>query len=375
MALADGARRARRRRSSSAPGSPASTCATAACTGVVTDEGTIRADVVVNAGGMYAPQIARMVGVTVPIVPMAHEYLVTEPFEPRARAAPDAARPRPAGLLPRGGRRPGRGRLRAQPGAVGARRGARRLRGQLLPERLGALRADCSRTRSSGCRRWRRPRSRKLDQRPRGVHARRRVHPRGVATCPGFWVAAGFCAHGLAGAGGMGWQMAEWIVDGEPEPRPVAHGHPPLRRASTAAAATRSRGPPRSTRPTTTSGTRTRSARPGRPLRLSPAYARARELGAVLRREVGLGAGELVRAERGRAATRRLRPRGLGGPELVAGDRRRGARDPRARRGSSTRRSFAKIEVRGPRRARLPAAAVRERRRQAGRAPSPTRRC
>src|ERR671935_23299 len=32
----------------------------------------------------------------------------------------------------------------------------------------------------------------------------------------GFWVAAGFCAHGLAGAGGMGWQVAEWIVNGEP---------------------------------------------------------------------------------------------------------------------------------------------------------------
>ena len=32
----------------------------------------------------------------------------------------------------------------------------------------------------------------------------------------GFWVAAGFCAHGLAGAGGMGKLVAEWIVDGQP---------------------------------------------------------------------------------------------------------------------------------------------------------------
>ena len=38
----------------------------------------------------------------------------------------------------------------------------------------------------------------------------------GESDVPGFWVAAGFCAHGLAGAGGMGWQMAEWIVNGEP---------------------------------------------------------------------------------------------------------------------------------------------------------------
>jgi 4-methylaminobutanoate oxidase (formaldehyde-forming) len=33
----------------------------------------------------------------------------------------------------------------------------------------------------------------------------------------GFFVAAGFCAHGLAGAGGMGKLMAEWIAGGEPE--------------------------------------------------------------------------------------------------------------------------------------------------------------
>ena len=32
----------------------------------------------------------------------------------------------------------------------------------------------------------------------------------------GFWVAAGFCAHGLAGAGGMGKLVAEWILDGVP---------------------------------------------------------------------------------------------------------------------------------------------------------------
>ena len=33
----------------------------------------------------------------------------------------------------------------------------------------------------------------------------------------GFFVAAGFCAHGIAGAGGIGQQMAQWIVEGEPE--------------------------------------------------------------------------------------------------------------------------------------------------------------
>ncbi len=39
---------------------------------------------VVNAGGMYAAEIGRLAGVRVPIVPMAHEYLVTQPFRERA---------------------------------------------------------------------------------------------------------------------------------------------------------------------------------------------------------------------------------------------------------------------------------------------------
>ena len=38
----------------------------------------------------------------------------------------------------------------------------------------------------------------------------------GPTAVRGFWVAAGFCAHGLAGAGGMGKLVAEWIVDGTP---------------------------------------------------------------------------------------------------------------------------------------------------------------
>ncbi|HYY32226.1 MAG TPA: FAD-dependent oxidoreductase, partial [Gaiellaceae bacterium] len=47
--------------------------------GVETDKGRIATDVVVNAGGMFAGEIGRVAGVTVPIVPMAHEYLITRP--------------------------------------------------------------------------------------------------------------------------------------------------------------------------------------------------------------------------------------------------------------------------------------------------------
>src|SRR4029078_8036360 len=49
---------------------------------VLTDAGEIETDVVVNAAGMSAPDVARLVGVTVPLIPMDHQYPLTEPFEP-----------------------------------------------------------------------------------------------------------------------------------------------------------------------------------------------------------------------------------------------------------------------------------------------------
>ena len=48
--------------------------------GVTTDRGEIVADVVVDAAGMCAPEIGRLAGVDVPIIPMAHQYLLTRPL-------------------------------------------------------------------------------------------------------------------------------------------------------------------------------------------------------------------------------------------------------------------------------------------------------
>ena len=48
-----------------------------AVTGVRTDRGDVECELVVDAAGMYAAQVARMVGVRVPIVPMSHQYVVT----------------------------------------------------------------------------------------------------------------------------------------------------------------------------------------------------------------------------------------------------------------------------------------------------------
>ncbi|WP_406871742.1 FAD-dependent oxidoreductase [Aminobacter sp. P9b] len=45
---------------------------------VVTEQGTIVAEHVVNAAGLWAKQVGRMVGIDLPVSPMEHHYLVTE---------------------------------------------------------------------------------------------------------------------------------------------------------------------------------------------------------------------------------------------------------------------------------------------------------
>ena len=44
----------------------------------MTEKGTIRAEHVVNAAGLWAKQVGRMVGLELPVSPLAHHYLVTE---------------------------------------------------------------------------------------------------------------------------------------------------------------------------------------------------------------------------------------------------------------------------------------------------------
>ncbi len=45
---------------------------------VVTEQGTIHAEHVVNAGGLWAREVGAMAGVYLPLLPMAHQYLVTD---------------------------------------------------------------------------------------------------------------------------------------------------------------------------------------------------------------------------------------------------------------------------------------------------------
>ena len=166
----------------------------------------------------------------------------------------------------------------------------------------------------------------------------------GETDVPGFWVAAGGCAHGLAGAGGIGKVMGEWIVDGRPEwdvwpldlrrfgrqyAQPGVHARALVRGAL---AVLRHQVPGRG------EAGRAAAARLAR-LRAPPRARRG------VRREGRLGARQLVRVERGRRRRVAAAAR-LGGRELVAGDRGRGAR--RARGGGALR-PVELLEARGAR--------------------------
>ena len=48
--------------------------------GVVTDQGTIQAEIVVNCAGQWAREIGQLAGVNVPLVSVQHQYIVTEPI-------------------------------------------------------------------------------------------------------------------------------------------------------------------------------------------------------------------------------------------------------------------------------------------------------
>jgi glycine cleavage system aminomethyltransferase T/glycine/D-amino acid oxidase-like deaminating enzyme len=188
--------------------------------GVQTEWGPMEAEVVVNAGGMFAAEIGRMAGVRVPVVPFAHEYLVTQPFRERdgthlpTLRDPDLLvyyREEGGGLVMGGYER------HSAPWSLrsdGLDAIAPDFNGILLEE-------DWERFEEIAINSRRRVPAMEDVQVTRLINGPEAFTPDnefllGESEVRGFFVAAGFCAHGLAGAGGLGEAMAEWIVAGEP---------------------------------------------------------------------------------------------------------------------------------------------------------------
>jgi glycine cleavage system aminomethyltransferase T/glycine/D-amino acid oxidase-like deaminating enzyme len=187
---------------------------------VRTDRGDIDCEVVVNCGGMFAAEIARLAGVRIPVVPMSHQYVVTEAFLPARDARlptlrdPDLLvyfRQEVDGLVMGGYERDPAPFTASRTGldAVPAD-----FNGKLLKEdwpRFEEIATNAAR---------RVPAMATVGVR-RMINGPEAFTPDnefclGETEVAGLFVAAGFCAHGIAGAGGIGRVVAEWIVEGEP---------------------------------------------------------------------------------------------------------------------------------------------------------------
>ena len=181
---------------------------------VDTEQGSIEAEVVVNAGGIYAPEIAAMAELTVPIIPMAHQYLLARIKEQIPEDLPTMRDPdllvyfrRDASGLVMGG-------YERDPAPWGLDGIAGDFNNRLLPE-------DWSRFEPLSQNAIKRVPALEHSDVIKLINGPEAFTPDnefvlGESSVRGLFVAAGFCAHGIAGAGGMGQAMAEWIVDGEP---------------------------------------------------------------------------------------------------------------------------------------------------------------
>jgi len=182
---------------------------------VVTDQGTIKTEIVVNASGMWGREVGKMVGLNLPVVPMAHLYIMTKPIEGVTKEFPNLRDPdllvywreEVGGLITGGYER--------QPATFGLNGIPKDFKFQLLPpdwERFTPLMENSIRRVPA----VENAEVVKLLNGPEGFTPDGEFLL-GPTTVKGFWVACAFCAHGLAGAGGIGKVMAEWIIDGNPE--------------------------------------------------------------------------------------------------------------------------------------------------------------
>jgi dimethylglycine dehydrogenase len=184
---------------------------------VVTEHGTVTADHVVNAGGLWAKQVGLMAGVDLPVTPMQHHYLVTEPIPEVAALKRELVltvdlegftylRHEGQGVLlgvyeldPR------HWHVEGAPWDYGM---------DLIPEEIdriapelakGFKRFPCLET--AGIKRW--------------VNGAFTFTPDGnplVGPVPGlrnYWVACGVMA-GFSQGGGVGLSLAQWMIEGEP---------------------------------------------------------------------------------------------------------------------------------------------------------------
>ncbi|MCX8955063.1 FAD-dependent oxidoreductase [Ruegeria sp. NA] len=188
---------------------------------VVTDKGTIHAEHIVNAGGLWAREVGAMAGVYFPLHPMEHQYLVTDAI-PQIEAIIDAGGEHPHVMDPAGEsylRQEGRGLcigFYEQPCKPWAVDGTPWDFGhELLPD-------DYDKITDSIEFAYRRFPVLAEAGIKSVIHGPFTFAPDGnplVGPVPGmrnYWSACGVMA-GFSQGGGVGLTLAQWMIEGEPE--------------------------------------------------------------------------------------------------------------------------------------------------------------
>jgi 4-methylaminobutanoate oxidase (formaldehyde-forming) len=170
---------------------------------------------VVNAAGIWAPEVGKMAGVAIPIIPMEHQYIITKPVEGVRRGMPTLRDPdllvyfrEELGGLVMGG-------YEHNP----------------IPWALDGIPRDFTKKLLKSNFEHFEPLSRLAMKRVPVVGKAEIITllngPEAFTSdgdfimgeapqVKNFFVAAGFCAHGIAAAGGVGKMMAEWMIEGRP---------------------------------------------------------------------------------------------------------------------------------------------------------------
>ena len=182
---------------------------------LTTPKGEVRAGIVVNAAGQWAPKVARLAGADLPLVSLEHHYVVTDAIAELGgleRSCRCCATRRGRSTCARKGRGCWSGRSSAAPGRGRSRTG---FHARLLPPDLDRL----ERALTDAAARMPAFGSAGIKNVVNGPDA---YTPDGrclMGPVPGlrdFHVLAGFSIFGIVFAGGAGRYAAEWIVDGQP---------------------------------------------------------------------------------------------------------------------------------------------------------------
>jgi 4-methylaminobutanoate oxidase (formaldehyde-forming) len=184
---------------------------------VVTDHGTIKTEIVVNAAGMWGPRIGAMVGVNLPMTPLTHQHLATRPVPGYELPKDTPVLRDPANLVYMREESHGFliGGFEVNPVTHFLDGAPWEFTQQLFPPDWelfepilqGAIRRVPIVEKVEAVKLMNGPEAITPDSRPL-------LGP--VPGVPGFYTACGLSHTGFGGGGAIGQILAEWIVEGEP---------------------------------------------------------------------------------------------------------------------------------------------------------------